>query len=71
MSVMRIVNSRLPEKLARAVDQRAAALGVSASDVMREGAVRAVSAPLDRRSRAYVELWLDGQETNEPSTEEV
>lgn len=64
------MTARLPAALAKAVEARAEALNVSTSDVLREGCVRAVSAPVDRRSAAFVALWLDANlATEEENTD--
>jgi hypothetical protein len=65
MPTERALSTRFPAALADAIEARARALGSTASEVIRTGAVREVCAPLDRRSKAFVQLWLDAQETTE------
>lgn len=60
---------RLPGRLAMCVKERAHALGVSVGDVAREGLVRAVTAPLDKRSRLFLDAWLEGAEVGTDETE--
>jgi len=56
-----VLHTRVPAPLALAVAERADVLGLKVCDVVRAALVREVTAPVDQRSRAYVELWLAGE----------
>jgi hypothetical protein len=70
MPVAQKYSTRLPAALAKAVEARAEALNISTSDVLREGCVRAVCAPVDRRSVAFVALWIQAQDQDQEATAE-
>jgi Ribbon-helix-helix protein, copG family len=52
------VDARVPAELADAVEERADALGVPTSHVVREALAREMLTPVDKRAASYVAQWL-------------